>query len=298
MKKFDTWLLVVRFINRLRRSAKKDCKYLKFSDLSIEDSDHSERQDKMLLRQCHSSTDPAHMMDSADEAKADANNNVADMISKEGGVPMGPPHMMSPSEGPSNKKRTVAFASDILDDLPSKSHGSGTFLKVPTPSDSATQYSSDSIHSSLEEELHKLESLLQPEGPFRTAAVLRDAVVGLGSLSRKLDNLLEADPSVEQCPADVEMLVRRAGELFTALQDFASRKGIPVASGSFKKRSRSNPELFFEDNAPWLSEEDMDARARGTPKGWAQSEAGGFSFLRQRGSKSFSVASQGSQSSG
>ncbi|GMH40023.1 hypothetical protein BSKO_07927 [Bryopsis sp. KO-2023] len=299
MKKFDTWLLVVRFINRLKRSSKKDYMYRKLSELNIDDSDHSERQDKQLLRQCHSSTDPTHQHCDGAGVEVDIKHNETNQKSMEEVEAVDPPHAPDQNEGPSKKKHSVAFESDILGELPNKSYGSGTFLKVPTPSDAATQYSSDSIHSSLEDELHKLEHMLQPDGPFRTAAVLRDAVVGLGSLSRKLDQLLEEDPTVEECPADVEMLVRRAGELFTALQDFASKKGIPVASGSFKKRSRSNPELFFEDNAPWLSEDvEEEEKSNGTPKAWAQSEAGAFSFARKRTSQSFSDASQGSRFSG
>lgn len=117
-----------------------------------------------------------------------------------------------------------------------------------------SEYSTDSVRSSLGDELNKLNYLFESGSPFRTAAVLRDAVVGLGTLTRKIHQLFEADPIVANCPADVEMLVRRAGELYGSLQEFAENKGIPISPDVSKPRSKcqSNPELLFEDDAPWL----------------------------------------------
>lgn len=139
-------------------------------------------------------------------------------------------------------------------------------------SESMSEYSTDSVHSTLGDELNKLNQMFEPDNPFRTAAVLRDAVVGLGTLTRKLHQLFEADPIVADCPADVEMLVRRAGELYGSLQHFAVNKGIPVTSDIPKLRGKcqSNPELLFEDDAPWL-----DCRkASDVPQGYATSDAG------------------------
>lgn len=123
------------------------------------------------------------------------------------------------------------------------------------PSEGGQIASSESVQSALAIEISRLGNILGPEeNPFRTAAVLREAVVGLGTLTRRLNDLIITDPGVVECATDVEMLVRRAGELFGSLRDFASHKGIPVKEDATEGlgRSKSNPELFFEDDAPWL----------------------------------------------
>lgn len=282
MKKFDTWLLVVRLINRLKKR-KKGIKYGKLREAHSGECDLSERQDNSLLQQAHSSTNPVH----AEEVEVEIGEDSFVSESQDHISPGSPPQQ-SNIEGHSGIAPIPEHPVQHMEiEIPgARSYGSDAFLKLATPSEAATQYSTDSVHSSLEDELVKLEGLLQPDGPFRTAAVLRDAVVGLGSLTRKLDQLMEEDPTVEDCPADVEMLVRRAGELFTALQDFASRKGIPVPTGAMKTRSRSNPELFFEDNAPWLNMPRKDS-----PIAWARSEMG-YKCSGRMSSQSFSDTSQ------
>lgn len=204
-------------------------------NLSLADISGMERHNGPVLKQDEPSHDlPVHTSETVNPVISDPSDVGSDVLRRE--------------------HRSLDGGKDAAATQVVKVPSAGTAFVNAASSETMSQHSTDSTPSSLADELNKLGHLVEPDNPFRTAAVLRDAVVGLGTLTRRLNELIEGDPVVADCPSDVEMLVRRAGELYGSLQEFATSKGIPVSQDMAKgrKRCNSNPEFLFEDDAPWL----------------------------------------------